>query len=87
MFIGQLNIAPRAGRELGYVRSKLDPIKYKEGMLRYIPHPTSFSSPVLRLTTTEQPMWILLLVRTDCVALYKAVSEISHKTGLGDRNQ
>ncbi|XP_048492131.1 probable inactive ATP-dependent zinc metalloprotease FTSHI 2, chloroplastic isoform X2 [Beta vulgaris subsp. vulgaris] len=28
-----LNIAPRAGRELGYVRSKLDPIKYKEGML------------------------------------------------------
>lgn len=28
-----LNIAPRAGRELGYVRSKLDPIKFKEGML------------------------------------------------------
>ncbi|KNA18724.1 hypothetical protein SOVF_068170 [Spinacia oleracea] len=28
-----LNIAPRAGRELGYVRSKLDHIKFKEGML------------------------------------------------------
>lgn len=32
----QLNIAPRAGRELGYVRSKLDHVKFKEGLLRYI---------------------------------------------------
>ncbi|CAO2815448.1 unnamed protein product [Amaranthus hypochondriacus] len=28
-----LNIAPRAGRELGYVRSKLDHVKFKEGLL------------------------------------------------------
>ncbi|XP_021749587.1 probable inactive ATP-dependent zinc metalloprotease FTSHI 2, chloroplastic [Chenopodium quinoa] len=28
-----VNIAPRAGRELGYVRSKIDHIKFKEGML------------------------------------------------------
>ncbi|KAL2936218.1 putative inactive ATP-dependent zinc metalloprotease FTSHI 2 chloroplastic [Bienertia sinuspersici] len=28
-----LNIAPRAGRELGYVRYKMDSVKFKEGML------------------------------------------------------
>lgn len=28
-----LTIAPRAGRELGYVRMKMDPIKFNEGML------------------------------------------------------
>ncbi|ONI15784.1 hypothetical protein PRUPE_3G061400 [Prunus persica] len=28
-----VTIAPRAGRELGYVRMKMDPIKFKEGML------------------------------------------------------
>lgn len=31
----QVTIAPRAGRELGYVRMKMDPIKFKEGMLTY----------------------------------------------------
>ncbi|XWS11971.1 hypothetical protein CRYUN_Cryun37aG0050600 [Craigia yunnanensis] len=30
-----VTIAPRAGRELGYVRMKMDHIKFKEGMLRY----------------------------------------------------
>lgn len=29
----QVTIAPRAGRELGYVRMKMDPIKFNEGML------------------------------------------------------
>ncbi|QHN85735.1 hypothetical protein HN51_040055 [Arachis hypogaea] len=28
-----VTIAPRAGRELGYVRVKMDPIKFNEGML------------------------------------------------------
>ncbi|KAM1011276.1 hypothetical protein FF1_046499 [Malus domestica] len=28
-----VTIAPRAGRELGYVRMKMDPIKFREGML------------------------------------------------------
>ncbi len=32
----QLTIAPRAGRELGYVRMKMDPIKFNEGMLTYV---------------------------------------------------
>lgn len=31
----QVTIAPRAGRELGYVRMKMDHIKFKGGMLRY----------------------------------------------------
>lgn len=31
----QVTIAPRAGRELGYVRMKMDAIKYNEGMLTY----------------------------------------------------
>lgn len=31
----QVTIAPRAGRELGYVRMKMDPIKFNEGMLTY----------------------------------------------------
>ncbi|RYQ97155.1 hypothetical protein Ahy_B08g093165 isoform B [Arachis hypogaea] len=30
-----VTIAPRAGRELGYVRVKIDPIKFNEGMLTY----------------------------------------------------
>ncbi|KAJ9692298.1 hypothetical protein PVL29_011384 [Vitis rotundifolia] len=30
-----VTISPRAGRELGYVRMKMDHIKFKEGMLRY----------------------------------------------------
>ncbi|KAK7813755.1 putative inactive atp-dependent zinc metalloprotease ftshi 2, partial [Quercus suber] len=29
----EVTIAPRAGRELGYVRMKMDPIKFNEGML------------------------------------------------------
>lgn len=29
----QVTIAPRAGRELGYVRMKMDPINFKEGTL------------------------------------------------------
>lgn len=29
----QVTIAPRAGRELGYVRMKMNPIKFNEGML------------------------------------------------------
>ncbi|GFP87760.1 ATP-dependent zinc metalloprotease ftsh [Phtheirospermum japonicum] len=31
-----LTISPRAGRELGYVRLKMDHMKFKEGMLRYV---------------------------------------------------
>ncbi|KAL2928397.1 putative inactive ATP-dependent zinc metalloprotease FTSHI 2 chloroplastic [Bienertia sinuspersici] len=31
--VAALNIAPRAGRELGYVRFKMDSVKFKEGML------------------------------------------------------
>nr|XP_016503577.1 PREDICTED: probable inactive ATP-dependent zinc metalloprotease FTSHI 2, chloroplastic [Nicotiana tabacum] len=30
-----VTIAPRAGRELGYVRMKMDHVKFKEGMLRH----------------------------------------------------
>lgn len=30
----QVTIAPRAGRELGYVRLKMDHVKFDEGMLR-----------------------------------------------------
>lgn len=32
----QVTIAPRAGRELGYVRMKMDPMKFNEGMLTYV---------------------------------------------------
>ena len=32
----QLNVAARAGRELSYDRSKLDHVKFKEGLLWYI---------------------------------------------------
>lgn len=31
----KVTIAPRAGRELGYVRMKMDHVKFKEGMLRH----------------------------------------------------
>lgn len=31
---GQVTIAPRAGRELGYVRVKMDHMKFTTGMLR-----------------------------------------------------
>ncbi|XLS85633.1 hypothetical protein HN51_035799 [Arachis hypogaea] len=33
LLLMQVTIAPRAGRELGYVRVKMDPIKFNEGML------------------------------------------------------
>ena len=32
----QVTIAPRAGRELGYVRMKMNHLKFKEGLLRYV---------------------------------------------------
>lgn len=31
----KLTVAPRAGRDLGYVRMKMDHVKFKEGMLRH----------------------------------------------------
>lgn len=32
--VEQVTIAPRAGRELGYVRMKMNHLKFKEGLLR-----------------------------------------------------
>lgn len=35
LYLLQVTIAPRAGRELGYVRMKMDAMRFNEGMLTY----------------------------------------------------